>query len=275
MEIKAMAEVAVGVAGVSGRMGQMLVQETCATSGLRLAAASEAPGHDCIGGDAGVIAGMDPLGVVVSDDVAHLFQPSQVVIDFTAPAASLVHATAAAEAGIVHVIGTTGFTPEDEAALARAAEKTVIVKAPNMSLGVNLLFMLTQRTAGILGLDFDIEILELHHRHKADAPSGTALGLGRAAAAGRGVDLDSVGVMSREGHVGPRREGDIGFSVIRGGDVVGDHSVIFAGEGERVELVHRAGNRRIYAKGAISAALWALGREPGLYGMKDVLGLGN
>ena len=270
-----MAEVAVGVAGVSGRMGQMLVQEICTTSGLRLAAASEAPGHDCIGGDAGVIAGMDPLGIVVSDDVAHLFQPSQAVIDFTAPAASLAHATAAAAAGIVHVIGTTGFTSEDEAALARAAEKTVIVKAPNMSLGVNLLFTLTQRAARILGPDFDIEILELHHRHKADAPSGTALGLGRAAAAGRGVDLDSVGVMSREGRTGPRCEGDIGFSVMRGGDVVGDHSVIFASEGERVELVHRAGDRRIYAKGAISAVLWALGREPGLYGMKDVLGLGD
>jgi len=268
-----MAEVAVGVAGVSGRMGQMLVQEICATSGLRLAAASEAPGHDCIGGDAGVIAGMDPLGIAVSDDVAHLFQPSQAVIDFTRPAASLAHATAAAAAGIVHVIGTTGFTPEDEAALALAAEKTVIVKAPNMSLGVNLLFTLAQRAARILGPDFDIEILELHHRHKADAPSGTALGLGRAAAAGRGVDLDSVSVMSRKGHTGPRREGDIGFSVMRGGDVVGDHSVIFASEGERVELVHRAGDRRIYAKGAISAALWALSCEPGLYGMKDVLGL--
>jgi 4-hydroxy-tetrahydrodipicolinate reductase len=275
MEERAVTEVAIGVAGVSGRMGQMLVREICAASGVRLAAASEAPGHGCIGGDAGTVADLDPLGIVVSDDVAHLFGPSQAVIDFTAPAASLAHASAAAETGTVHVIGTTGFTPGDEAALAKAAEKTVLVKAPNMSLGVNLLFALTQRVAGILGPDFDIEILELHHRHKADAPSGTALGLGRAAAVGRGVDLDSVAVMSREGQTGARRDGDIGFSVMRGGDVVGDHSVIFASEGERVELVHRASDRRIYARGAISAALWAQGREPGLYGMQDVLGLGD
>lgn len=270
-----MTEVAVGVAGVCGRMGRMLVQEICATSGVRLAAASEAPGHEDIGGDAGEIAGLDPLGITVSEDVAHLFELSQAVIDFTAPEASLAHANAAAETGTAHVIGTTGFTLEDEARLARAAEKTVIVKAPNMSLGVNLLFALTRRVAGILGEDFDIEILELHHRHKTDAPSGTALELGQAAAAGRGVDLESVSVTSRDGQTGARRDGDIGFAVLRGGDVVGDHSVIFAGEGERLELTHRAGDRRIYARGALSAALWAMGREPGLYGMEDVLGLGD
>ena len=275
MEVKAVTEVAVGVAGVCGRMGRMLVREICATSGVRLAAASEVPGHECIGDDAGEIASLDPLGVTVSGDVAHLFEPCRAVIDFTTPEASLAHANVAAETGAVHVIGTTGFTSDDEMALARAAQKTALVKAPNMSLGVNLLFVLTQRVAGILGPDFDIEILELHHRHKADAPSGTALGLGRAAAAGRAVDLEAVSVTSREGQTGARRDGDIGFAVLRGGDVVGDHSVIFAGEGERLELTHRAGDRRIYAHGALSAALWALDREPGLYGMKDVLGLGD
>ena len=275
MEERNVTEVAIGVAGVSGRMGRMLVREICTTSGVRLAAASEAPEHDCIGGDTGEIVGLDPLGITVSEDVTCLFGSSQAVIDFTTPEATLAHAVVAAETGTVHVIGTTGFSSKDEAVLARAAEKTPIVKAPNMSLGINLLFALTQRVAGILGDDFDVEILEFHHRDKADAPSGTALELGRAAAAGRGVDLDTVSVISRDGQTGARHDGDIGFAVLRGGDVVGDHSVIFADEGERVELTHRAGDRRIYARGALSAALWALGRDPGLYGMKDVLGLGD
>jgi 4-hydroxy-tetrahydrodipicolinate reductase len=179
----------------------------------------------------------------------------------------------AAEAGKGLVIGTTGFGPEDERAIAEAAARAPIVKAPNMSLAVNLLMALTERVSATLGPDYDIEIFEIHHRHKIDAPSGTALGLGQAAARGRGVDLASHGVRARDGHTGPRKEGTIGFSVARGGGEVGDHSVMFCGAADRIELVHKAHGRGIYASGAVRAALWLAGRKPGLYGMKDVLGL--
>jgi 4-hydroxy-tetrahydrodipicolinate reductase len=211
--------------------------------------------------------------VAVGDDAGALFAAADAVLEFTSAKASLDHAALAAGTRTIHVIGTTGLDPAQEAALAAAAQSTAIVWAPNMSLGVNLLMGLVERVAAALDDDFDIEIFEIHHRHKVDAPSGTALGLGAAAARGRGVDLDDVAIRGRDGMTGARRRGAIGFASLRAGDVVGDHSVIFAADGERIELAHRATDRRIYARGALRAALWARGKAPGLYSMADVLGL--
>jgi 4-hydroxy-tetrahydrodipicolinate reductase len=194
-------------------------------------------------------------------------------VDFTTPAATVENAALAANARIVHVIGTTGLSEGDETAIAAAARHATVIKAGNMSLGVNLLAALTRRIAKTLDSAFDIEIVEMHHRHKIDAPSGTALMLGRAAAEGRDVDLDKVSARARDGHTGERRRGDIGFAVLRGGSVVGEHSVIFAADGEIVELTHRAFDRGIFARGAVKAALWGRGRGPGLYSMMDVLGI--
>ncbi|HVO13723.1 MAG TPA: 4-hydroxy-tetrahydrodipicolinate reductase [Alphaproteobacteria bacterium] len=264
----------IGVVGAGGRMGRMLVAEIAGTAGCILAGATERAGSDVIGRDAGELAGLGALGVTVDTDAAALFAAADAVIDFTAPAASIAHAALAARHKKIHVVGTTGLEPKQEQALAEAARSTTIVWAPNMSLGVNLALALTERVARTLGPDWDIEIVEMHHRHKVDAPSGTALGLGRAAAAGRGVTLDAVSQRVRDGVTGPRRQGDIGFATLRGGDVVGEHSVIFAAEGERLEIVHKATSRRIFARGAVRAALWARGRAPGLYSMRDVLGLG-
>jgi len=263
----------IGIVGAAGRMGQMLVREVAATRDAALAGGTEAPGSAALGRDPGELAGCGPTNTRIGDDAAALFAASDVVIDFTVPAASVAHARLAAAAGKGLVIGTTGFGAQDERALAEAAARAPIVKAPNMSLAVNLLMALTERVAATLGPDYDIEIFEIHHRHKIDAPSGTALGLGHAAARGRGVDLASHGVRARDGHTGPRKEGTIGFSVARGGGEVGDHSVMFCGAADRVELVHKAHGRGIYASGAVRAALWLAGRKPGLYGMKDVLGL--
>ena len=201
------------------------------------------------------------------------FAEADGVLDFTTPAASVAFAALAAKAGIVHVIGTTGLAKSDEAQIKAAAKRAVIVQSGNMSLGVNLLAVLVRQAARALDPDFDIEILEMHHKHKVDAPSGTALLLGRAAAEGRGVDLGKTSVRVRDGHVGPRREGSIGFATLRGGSVVGDHSVILAGTGERITLSHEASDRAIFARGAVRAALWARGRKAGLYSMRDVLGL--
>jgi 4-hydroxy-tetrahydrodipicolinate reductase len=265
--------VRIGIVGAAGRMGRMLIEEIVGTPGAALAAASESPGHATLGSDAGVVAGVKPLGIRIVPDPKVVFEIADAVIDFTVPKASVAHAGLAAAQRKALVIGTTGLGAEDAAALRQAAERTPIVWAPNMSLGVNLLIALTERVARALGPDYDIEILEMHHKHKVDAPSGTALGLGRAAAAGRGIALDANAVKSRDGHTGPRKSGAIGFATLRGGDVVGDHRVIFAGEGERLELVHRATSRRIYSRGAVRAALWAGARPPGLYDMADVLGL--
>ncbi len=267
-----MAEVRIGIVGCAGRMGQTLAAEVARTKGCRLAGGSEVPGHAALGRDLGELAGLGTLGLAVGDDPAALFASVDAVLDFTAPQASVQHAGLAAARGTVHVIGTTGIGAEDEAAIRRAAAKAPIVLAPNMSVGVNLLLALVERVAATLDERYDIEIVEMHHRHKVDAPSGTALGLGRAAAKGRGVELDAVAVPARHGHTGPRPAGAIGFAALRGGDVVGDHSVVFAGTGERLELTHRAASREIYAQGAVRAALWARGRPPGLYGMRDVLG---
>jgi 4-hydroxy-tetrahydrodipicolinate reductase len=268
-----MADMKIGIVGVAGRMGRMLLYEVCETDGLALGGGVETPGNAAIGEDLGTLAGLGAMGMALGDDARALFAAADAVIEFTSPEATVAHAAMAADAGAIHVIGTTGLSAEQAAALAASAEKTPIVWAPNMSLGVNLLMRLTERVAAALDADYDIEIVEMHHRHKVDAPSGTALGLGRAAAAGRGVDLDAVAERGRDGMTGARGRGAIGFAALRGGDVVGDHTVVFAAEGERVELTHRASSRRIYARGAVRAALWARDRPPGLYSMADVLGL--
>lgn len=262
----------IGVVGAAGRMGQMLVREAAAAEGCLVAGGTERAGSPALGRDLGELAGIGPLGVAATDDADALFRAADAVLDFTAPAASLLHAKLAAKHRKIHVIGTTGIDKTAEAAIAAAGKSAAIVLAPNMSLGVNLALLLVEQVSGALGPDWDIEILEMHHKHKVDAPSGTALGLGRAAAKGRGVALEQASQRVRDGVTGPRKAGDIGFATLRGGDVVGEHRVIFAGEGERIEIAHLATNRGIYAKGAVRAALWARGKAPGLYGMKDVLG---
>ncbi|MEH3145762.1 MAG: 4-hydroxy-tetrahydrodipicolinate reductase [Methylobacterium frigidaeris] len=261
------------VVGASGRMGRMLIQAVAAAEGCTLAGAIEREGAPAIGGDAGVLAGLPPLGVPVTDDPLPVFAQADGVLDFTAPAATVFYAELAAQARIVHVVGTTGLSPEDLAKLDAAARHARIVRSGNMSLGVNLLAGLVRKVAATLGEEFDIEILEMHHRHKVDAPSGTALLLGEAAAEGRAVALAERKVAVRDGQTGPREPGTIGFATLRGGSVVGEHTVIFAGAGERLELTHRATDRGLFARGAVRAALWAQPREPGLYGMDDVLGL--
>ncbi|MFB2531588.1 4-hydroxy-tetrahydrodipicolinate reductase [Paracoccus sp. p4-l81] len=261
------------VTGVSGRMGRMLVQQITASDQARLVGALERPGHDWIGQDLGVAMGGAANGVIVSDDAVETFARAQAVIDFTAPAATVEFATLAAQARAVHVIGTTGLEPVHLAHLKACARHAVIIRAGNMSLGVNLLVGLTRKVAAALGTDWDIEVVEAHHRHKVDAPSGTALMLGQAAAEGRGADLDSLRTPAREGITGARTPGSIGFAAIRGGDVVGEHDVIFAADGERVVLRHLATDRAIFARGALRAAIWGQNRDPGEYDMADVLGL--
>ncbi len=261
------------ITGVSGRMGQMLVQQVAANGQTHLAGVVERAGHDWVGQDVGVAMGGAANGVIVTDDAAAAMKDAQAVIDFTAPVATIAFATAAAAAGIVHVIGTTGMGVEEIAQLKTPAERAVIVRAGNMSLGVNLLTLLTRKVAAALDEDFDIEIIESHHNQKVDAPSGTALMLGEAAAEGRGVALADVSDSGRDGITGARKRGDIGFSAIRGGDIVGEHDVMFAGAGERIILRHVASDRALFARGALRAALWGQGRKPGEYDMLDVLGL--
>ncbi len=261
------------VTGVSGRMGQMLVRELAGSERARLSGAVERAGHPWVGQDLGVAMGGAPNGVMVTDDPVEAFATAQGVIDFTAPAATVEFAMLAAQARAVHVIGTTGLEAGHLASIAAAARHAVIVRAGNMSLGVNLLVGLTRKVAAALGQGWDIEVVEAHHRMKVDAPSGTALMLGEAAAEGRGVTLEAARVSGRDGIIGARAEGSIGFSAIRGGDIVGEHDVIFAGEGERVVLRHVATDRAIFARGAVAAVLWGQGRPPGEYGMADVLGL--
>ncbi len=261
------------ITGVSGRMGQMLVREVAQNPKTHLAGAVERAGHEWIGRDLGLAMGGAESGVTVHDDIAQAISDADAVIDFTAPAATLAFADAAAQAGIVHVIGTTGMSAQETARLATPAQRAVIVRAGNMSLGVNLLTLLTRKVAAALDADFDIEIIEHHHNRKVDAPSGTALMLGEAAAAGRGVALEDVSDSGRDGITGARKRGDIGFSAVRGGDIVGEHDVMFAGMGERIILRHIASDRALFARGALRAALWGQGRAPGEYDMLDVLGL--
>jgi 4-hydroxy-tetrahydrodipicolinate reductase len=268
-----MSDMRIAVLGAAGRMGQALTRAVVETPGCTLAGGLEAKGAPAVGQDIGAVAGLEPLGVTITDDPLPLFAHVDGILDFTLPKATLEFAALAAQARIVHVIGTTGFTDEDLAKLEAAGRHATIVKAGNMSMGVNLLAALTEQVARTLGSDFDIEILEMHHRQKRDAPSGTSLMLGAAAAKGRDVALGEKSVRTRDGDTGPRREGDIGFAALRGGDVVGDHRVIFAGPGERIELAHIASDRGIFARGAVRAALWARGKPPGLYSMADVLRL--
>jgi 4-hydroxy-tetrahydrodipicolinate reductase len=263
------------IAGAGGRMGRTLIHAIAATKGITLAGAAEAADSAVIGRDAGELAGLGPNGIEIVSDVAPLLEAADGLIEFTIPAATLALAELTAAAGIVHIIGTTGHSAEEDAVIAKAADRATIVKSGNMSLGVNLLAALVKRVARTLDDNFDIEILEMHQNRKIDAPSGTALMLGRAAAAGRGVDLGHRSVRGRDGMTGVRDAGDIGFAALRGGTVVGEHSVIFAGPAERVELTHRAEDRMIFARGALHAALWARGQKPGLYSMTDVLGLGD
>jgi 4-hydroxy-tetrahydrodipicolinate reductase len=268
-----MAEMRLVVAGAGGRMGRALVKAIADSKGFALAGALEDARSPLIGWDAGVLAGGAENGIKLVGDAGPLLDKADGIIDFTAPAATLDFAALAAKHHKVHIIGTTGLSAADEAKIKDAAKTAVIVKSGNMSLGVNLLAALAKRVAKTLDNSFDIEILEMHHNQKVDAPSGTALLLGRAAAEGRGIDLDQHGVRSRDGHTGARKPGDIGFASLRGGSVVGEHSVIFAGPAERIELVHKAVDRMVFARGALHAALWARDQKPGLYSMLDVLGL--
>ncbi|MFZ0845768.1 MAG: 4-hydroxy-tetrahydrodipicolinate reductase [Pseudolabrys sp.] len=270
-----MAEMRLVVAGAGGRMGRTLVKAIADSKGFVLSGALEDARSPLLGWDAGTLAGLGESGVKLTGDAGALLEKADGIIDFTIPAATLAFAALAAKARKVHVIGTTGLRAADEAKIAEAAKTATIVKSGNMSLGVNLLAALTKRVAKTLDNSFDIEILEMHHNQKVDAPSGTALLLGRAAAQGRGVDFDKCSVATRSGHTGARRPGDIGFATLRGGSVVGEHSVIFAGHAERIELTHKAEDRMIFASGALHAAAWARTQKPGLYSMADVLGLSD
>ena len=263
----------IGIIGCAGRMGRMLTLEVLATDGCTLAGGTELEGSPTLGMDMGVLVASDPANAVIGDDVKSLFEASDAVIDFTTPDMSVASSALAAETGVPVIIGTTGLATGHLDEIRKAGERVAIVQAANMSVGVNLLLGLAEQVAGILGRDYDIEIVEMHHRHKVDAPSGTALAIGEAAAKGRNVDLESVSQRVRDGHTGPRRAGDIGFASLRGGDVVGDHSLIFAAEGERIEINHKASARTIYARGAVRAALWVHDKAPGVYSMRDVLGL--
>lgn len=268
-----MSDMRVVVVGAAGRMGRMLIRAIDQAEGCRLVAAIERPGSAALGSDAGVLAGLPSLGVAITSDPAAAFAAADAVLDFTAPEATIAFAGLAAEAGILHVVGTTGLEPSHLAQLAEAARRTPIIRSGNMSLGVNLLAALVRKVAATLGTDWDIEIVEMHHRMKVDAPSGTAVLLGEAAAEGRAIDLAQHRVAARDGITGAREPGTIGFAALRGGTVVGDHKVIFAGAGERLELAHVAEDRSLFAQGAVKAALWGRGRAPGLYSMADVLGL--
>ncbi|AHM03228.1 Dihydrodipicolinate reductase [Roseibacterium elongatum DSM 19469] len=263
----------IAVMGASGRMGRMLIDTILDSDKADLIGVTERPGHDWIGHDLGEALGRPPMGVPVYGDPLDLIVKAQAIIDFTTPEATLAHAALTAQARCIHVIGTTGFSDQDIAALDAAARHATIIRAGNMSLGVNLLTRLAQQVAAALDEDFDIEIVEAHHKHKVDAPSGTALMLGEAAAAGRGIELASHSDRGRDGITGARTDGHIGFSAIRGGDIVGEHDVIFAGAGERIVLRHVASDRAIFARGALKAALWGQGKGPGHFSMASVLGL--
>ncbi len=270
-----MSELRLIVAGAGGRMGRALTRVITETKGAVLAGALEAPTSELLGQDAGVLAGLPANGIKLSADLWSMSADADGILDFTVPAATIANVAIAAERGLVHIIGTTGLSASDDAVIKSVTSRAVVVKSGNMSLGVNLLAALVKRVAQSLDENFDIEILEMHHKSKIDAPSGTALMLGEAAAAGRKIALESHSARGRDGHTGARRPGDIGFASLRGGSVTGDHSVIFAGPMERIELTHRAEDRTMFAQGAVKAALWARGKKPGLYSMADVLGLAD
>lgn len=263
----------IGVVGCAGRMGRMLVAEILATEGAVLVGGTEHSESVFLGQDIATLAGLDDVGIIVRSDIDALFSAADVVIDFTLPQATISHAEGAVKHGTALVIGTTGLNDEQQEAVEKASDRVAIIQAANFSVGVNLLLALSSRVSGALGDEYDIEIYEMHHRHKVDAPSGTALALGQAAAEGRGVILEEVSERTRDGNTGPRNRGNIGFATLRGGDVVGDHSLIFATDGERIELTHKASSRRVFARGAVRSAQWCKDKAPGLYSMRDVIGL--
>ncbi len=269
-----MSDMKLVIVGAAGRMGQALIRAIAQTDGVVLHAAVERKGAPQLSADAGEIAGAGKLGVVITDDPLRAFAHADGVLDFTIPAATVEFAGFAAQARIVHVIGTTGCSAEDDKKISAAARHATVVKSGNYSLGLNILSVLIEKAAKALGpKDFDVEVLEMHHKHKVDAPSGTALMLGQAAAKGRGIELGDNSARARDGHTGTRVDGSIGFASLRGGSVAGDHSVIFAGEDEQITFSHHAVNRDMFARGAIRAALWARSQKPGLYTMRDVLDL--
>src|ERR1700726_3438269 len=263
------------VAGAGGRMGRALTRVISQTEGAVLAGALEAPGSELLGKDAGTLAGLSANGLALSADLWSMSANADGILDFTVPGATIANVAIAAQRGLVHIIGTTGLSASDDAVIQSVTSRAIVVKSGNMSLGINLLAALVKRVAQSLDEGFDVEVLEMHHRAKIDAPSGTALLLGEAAAAGRKIALDARSARGRDGATGARNAGDIGFASLRGGTVTGDHSVIFAGPMERIELTHRAEDRTMFAQGAVKAALWARGKKPGLYSMADVLGLGD
>lgn len=262
----------IGILGAAGRMGQMNIRQVTATEGCVVAGAAARPGSDTVGRDAGELAGSPTLGVAVSDDMASMIAGVDVVIDFTLPDVAVEAARLSAQAGAALIAGTTGLSPDQEEEIVKAARHVPVVRAANTSVGVTLLAALAEQAARMLGDDYDIEVMEMHHRHKIDAPSGTALALGEALARGRGVELGDVKQAVRDGHTGARRPGDIGFATLRGGDVAGEHEIIFAAEGERLILGHKASSRQVFAVGAVRAALWTRNQRPGLYNMRNVLG---
>lgn len=268
-----MTDIRVAVAGAGGRMGRTLIQAVHGTEGLRVGAATELAGSGLIGVDAGEVAGVGAVGAPIRPDLDEVLADFDVLIDFTTPKATMHHLALCRDAGCRMVIGTTGLTPDQRETLSEASLDIAMVAAPNMSIGVNLSFKLLELAARVMGADADIEIIEAHHRHKVDAPSGTALRMGEVIAATLGRDLEDVAVYGREGHTGARDNQTIGFATVRAGDVVGEHSVWFATEGERIEITHKASNRMTFAGGATRAALWISQRERGLFDMQDVLGL--
>lgn len=267
-----MSDLKVAIAGAGGKMGAANIRAIAASPGITVVSAFDRAGAPAVGKDAGELAGIEALGVTITDDVAAALAGADAIVDFTAPANSVALAREAATRGLIHIVGTTGCSEADDAAIGEAASAARIVKSGNFSLGVNLLLGLVKQAAAALP-GFDIEILEMHHNKKVDAPSGTALMLGEAAAGGRNLDLKTHSVRVRDGHTGPRETGSIGFATLRGGNVIGEHKVILAGPSERIELNHIADNRALFADGAVRAALWARDQSPGLYSMADVLGL--
>lgn len=263
----------IGVIGCSGRMGKTIVKEILSTEGCVLSGGVDRPSSDFLGEDVGYVAGEEKIGLAITDDIENIIDESDAVIDFTNPVSSVKCAEICARLSTIHIIGTTGLDGNQTNKLYDYAQETPIVFSSNMSIGINLLLGLVEQVASILDTSFDIEILEMHHRNKVDSPSGTALSLGKAAADGRNESLSDIQKLSREGIIGERSRGEIGFATLRGGDVIGEHAIIFAGDGERIELTHKASNRNIYAKGAVRAANWAKEQQPKLYTMKDVLGL--
>jgi 4-hydroxy-tetrahydrodipicolinate reductase len=263
----------IGITGAAGRMGRTLIEAIDAVDGLAVTAAVESPDSSLVGADAGELAGLGKNGVTVVGDLAGIVGDVDVIIDFTVPAATLANVAACRESGVAMVIGTTGFTAQQQGEINAAAKSIPICQASNFSTGVNVCFKLLDMAARVLGDDVDIEVYEAHHRHKIDAPSGTALSMGRVVADALGRDLDKVAVYGREGQTGARDRDTIGFATVRAGDIVGDHTVTFAAEGERVEITHKASSRMSFARGAVRAAAWLVNQDAGLYDMQDVLGL--